>query len=82
MNPLHTDLTALLNEAQAKLIGSEPTPINYDDTTALENNKLPSTLTVNQINIYALWSRKTPNESWKVMYVGQRSFKSGWARVS
>ncbi|MBK6567658.1 hypothetical protein [Candidatus Aalborgicola defluviihabitans] len=81
MNNLSIDISALIDAAQERLLASTPCLIDYSDKKTLKNNQLPSSLGGDSINIYALWQRNTSNEKWELMYVGQRSFKSGWGRV-
>ena len=82
MEPLHIDISALITTAQSRLLNSAPVLIDYVDRTAQEKNLLPSLLGKSQINIYALWKRANAEEEWELMYIGQRSRKSGWSRVA
>lgn len=87
MTPHRIDIVELVKQCQAALTGSAPTPIGYTDKVALEKNTLPPSLGASAINVYALWVRKleaVPQAevgAWKIMYIGQRSSKSGWPRV-
>jgi hypothetical protein len=81
MNTLRTDISSLIAAAQQSLVdAAEPCPIDYSDRQDLADNRLPPLLRTSPINIYALWQRKE-GENWQLMYIGQRSFKSGWSRV-
>ena len=80
MLPLQVDISSMIAAAQDRLVKSEPYVIEYADKLALKNNKLPPSLAVNPINIYALWKREQ-GKTWELMYIGQRSFESGWPRV-
>ncbi len=81
MSDLNIDIGALIAAAQEQLLTSAPHAIDYVDKEALKNNQLPSSLKNSPINIYALWKRDEPEADWELMYIGQRSFKSGWSRV-
>lgn len=81
MNDLHIDISNLISTAQRRLIAAVPHMIDYADKEELKNNRLPASLKNSQINIYALWKRDKPENKWELMYIGQRSFKSGWTRV-
>jgi hypothetical protein len=82
MDALRIDIAALIVAAQERLLASAPCPIDYVDREALENNKLPPSLGGSPINVYALWKRGGSNGEWELMYIGQRSNKSGWSRVA
>jgi hypothetical protein len=81
MDALHIDISALIAAAEERLLESAPVPIDYVDRKALEKNKLPLSLGNSQINVYALWKRANFEGKWELMYIGQRSRKSGWSRV-
>jgi hypothetical protein len=80
-SPLNIDISGLIADSEAALLDSTPVAIPYRDKVALKNNKLPASLVVSPINVYALWVRRSPDEGWEPMYIGQRSSKSGWGRV-
>jgi len=82
MDVLRIDITALIVAAQERLLDSVPTIIEYVDRTELEKNQLPPTLGNSPINVYALWKRNMAEGEWELMYIGQRSHKSGWSRVA
>jgi hypothetical protein len=81
MDALRIDISPLIAAAQDLLLSAVPIPIDYVDQKALENNELPSSLGKSPINIYALWKRTGPDRDWELMYIGQRSHRSGWSRV-
>ncbi|WP_313057868.1 hypothetical protein [Pseudomonas rhodesiae] len=81
MNTLKIDISSLIAEAQKSLVDAEPCPIGYSDRQELENNRLPPSLGTSPVNIYALWKREE-GKTWQLMYIGQRSFKSGWSRIA
>lgn len=82
MDTLLIDISALIASAQERLLESEPCPIDYLDRDAIKNNQLPPSLGKTKINVYALWKRVGSEEKWELMYIGQRSHKSGWYRVA
>jgi len=81
MNPLHFDLTDLLERCRTALLDAEPTPVAHNDLKDLRNNRLPETLRSRSINVYAIWARKRGTSSWTAKYIGQRTARSCWARV-
>ncbi len=81
MSALQIEINSLVAACQTALLSGTPHTISYTDKLALQNNQLPSTIDRSPINVYALWTRRDPSEDWTVMYIGQRSFRSGWARV-
>lgn len=82
MNALRIDISALIDATQKRLLKSVPTLIDYADKKALKNNKLPPVLVQSPINVYALWKRGGADGEWELMYIGQRSHRSGWSRVA
>jgi hypothetical protein len=82
MDSLRIDISGLIAASQEQLLGSVPCLIDYVDREALENNELPPSLGQSPINVYALWKRTGSEDEWELMYIGQRSHKSGWSRVS
>lgn len=81
MDTLRIDIADLIANAQERLLESVPVPIDYMDRRTPEKNELPPSLGESPINVYALWRRSGPDRDWELMYIGQRSQKSGWARV-
>ena len=81
MEILSLDLTDLIEQCRAALLDSDPHVIAYADMTELRNNFLPTDLISLPINIYALWTR-AQDANWTLKYIGQRSRKNGWRRVS
>ena len=81
MSDLHIDISALITTAQKRLLTATPHTIDYVEKEALKKSQLPSSLKSSPINIYALWRRESVDSDWELMYIGQRSFKSGWSRV-
>lgn len=69
-----------INRQTSFVDAAEPCPIDYSDRQDLANNRLPPLLRTSPINIYALWKR-IEGENWRLMYIGQRRFKSGWSRI-
>ena len=82
MPALEIDISALLDAAHTELVFSDPHPIAYSDAVDLASNRLPSTLKTGRINVYALWVRAKGRSDWQLMYIGQRSARSGWSRVA
>lgn len=82
MDALRTDISELITASQERLLESVPTLIDYVDKSALKNNKLPPVLGQSPINVYALWKRSVADGEWELMYIGQRSHRSGWSRVA
>lgn len=82
MAPLSIDISTLIASAQERLLATAPCLIEYIDREALEKNVLPPPLGKTPINVYALWKRTGPDANWELMYIGQRSHRSGWARVA
>lgn len=82
MEVLRIDIESLISDAQKLLLAAIPCPVTYVDRVALEKNKLPPTLGTTPINLYALWKRAGDQAEWELMYIGQRSYKSGWSRVA
>lgn len=82
MDVLKIDISVLITAAEERLLASEPIPIAFAETTAPVKNELPPTLGKSPVNVYALWKRIRPGAEWELMYIGQRSQKSGWSRVS
>lgn len=82
MSTLSIEIGALVAAARERLLESVPTLIDFVDRKALNNNQLPPVLRAHPINVYALWKRDAVTEEWELMYIGQRSHKSGWSRVA
>jgi hypothetical protein len=61
---------------------SAPTQVRYVDMENPRNNSLPADLLLNPINIYALWTKRCDHDAWELRYIGQRSVRTGWRRVS
>jgi hypothetical protein len=81
MDSLCIDISTLIAATQEQLLTQAPHVIEYSDKEELKANRLPSNLKASAINIYALWKRDNSGADWRLMYIGQRSFKSGWSRV-
>ncbi|MDH1013037.1 hypothetical protein N5J43_29280 [Pseudomonas nicosulfuronedens] len=82
MDALRIDISTLIAAAQERLLAAIPCLIDYVDREILENNELPPALGKASINVYALWKRAGADAKWELMYIGQRSHKSGWSRVA
>ena len=82
MTPLQLNIQLLVEQAQAALLDSIPIPVNHNDVENLSANNHPEQIAGRNFNVYALWSRPTPQSSWKLMYIGERHSQSGLKRLS
>ncbi|WP_148040501.1 hypothetical protein [Marichromatium sp. AB32] len=69
---------SLVEIANNKLLSRTPTIITYDKTTKIIENTSNNEKAIRQevgdgANIYALWSRDNDSDSWRTMYIGQRT---------
>jgi len=81
MTDLYLDLADLVDKCRAALLDATPHAIQYGDVADLKQNYLPQGLVSSPINIYALWTR-AQGADWSLKYIGQRSSKNGWRRVT
>lgn len=81
MSTLSADIADLIAKAEKLLLSPPAAPVTYADLQDLKNNVLPPDYESRSINLYALWVRSGPAESWQCMYIGQRQQKKGWSRV-
>lgn len=79
---------SLVSDAETALLRRAPATISYTDTTDFgANSQLNEDVIAREVgegaNIYALWSRARDSEenSWQVMYIGQRTRKRVIKRI-
>lgn len=79
------DFARLVVAARKRLIGSHVSEIKYSKTKVSDqisdNRPVLSEILEHGANIYALWTRKTSKESWRLMYVGQRKSDAIYSRI-
>lgn len=81
MTPLTLNIQTLVEQAQTALLSSPPIPVSHNDLENLAANQHPKEIAGRTFNVYALWSRATPQSSWKLMYIGERHSRSGLKRL-
>lgn len=81
MKSLRLDISSLISQAQAALLGSTPLLVSHHDVEDLASNNHPEEIVGLTFNIYALWSRRTPKSMWTLMYIGERHSHSGLERL-
>jgi hypothetical protein len=69
---------SLLLDADTALLRRAPTTIIYTNSTDLNANASINEAVITQevgegANLYALWSRDSDSDLWRVMYIGQRT---------
>lgn len=82
MTSFQLDISSLIREAQAALLGSTPFLIGHHDVEDLAANNHPEEIVGFTFNIYALWSRPTTQSTWTLMYIGERHSHSGMERLA
>jgi len=81
MSPLQLDINSLIEKAQAALIESPPVPVSHHDVEDLAAGTHPEEFAGRSFNVYALWSRKTAQSEWTLMYIGERHSAAGLTRL-
>lgn len=81
MTSLQLDISSLVREAQAALLGSTPFLVSHRNVEDLAANNHSAEVVGLTFNIYALWSRPTPESAWTLMYIGERHSHSGLERL-
>lgn len=81
MKPLQVNIDAVVLEAQAALIKAPPIAVTHHDIEDLAKNKHPDEIVGRKFNLYALWSRRSSEQHWELMYIGERHSASGVARL-
>ena len=81
MTSLQIDISSLIREAQVALLGSTPFLVSHHDMEDLAANNHLEEIVGLSFNIYALWSRPTPQSTWTLMYIGERHSHSGLERL-
>lgn len=81
MSTLSADIADLIAKTEKLLLSPPASPVTYADLKDLRNNVLPTDYESRSINLYALWVRSSPAETWQCMYIGQRQQKKAWSRV-
>jgi hypothetical protein len=81
MSPLQLDINSLIEQAQTALIESPPVPVSHHDVEDLAAGTHPEDVAGRRFNVYALWSRKTAQSEWTLMYIGERHSAAGLRRL-
>lgn len=81
MSPLQLDINSLIEQAQAALINSPPFPVSHHDVEDLAAGTHPEGVAGRKFNVYALWSRRTAQSEWTLMYIGERHSAAGLRRL-
>lgn len=75
----------LVAEARKKLLGSFVIRVDYGSQLTRDrvmlNNGLLSNASEQEANVYAIWRRKSSNQTWKLMYIGQTKSKYMYQRL-
>jgi len=69
---------SLVSDANLALLGRAPATVAYTNTSDLSANAVMNEAMLKQevgvgANVYALWTRDSDSDPWKVMYIGQRT---------
>lgn len=82
MKTLQGSIDALITDAQAEIIHARPIEVTHHNVEDLAKNKHPNEIVGKKFNLYALWSRRSSEQDWQLMYIGERHSASGVARLS